>query len=86
MNSKSRAKSRAAFDKALEARRKIEEDEKLEQERIRKELDDERLIEERKALVHKPTAIRGLTPPPELKLADKTLTEVRLISIKSTTF
>lgn len=74
LNSKIRAKSRAAFDEALDARRKIEEEEQLERERIEKEEDDKRLIEERKALVHKPTAIRGQTPPPEIQLSDKTFT------------
>jgi len=75
LNSKSRAKSRAAFDRALDARRKIEEEEQLERERIEKEKDDQRLIEERRALVHKPTAIRGQTPPPEIQPADKTFTQ-----------
>jgi hypothetical protein len=77
LNSKARAKSRAAFDKALDARRKIEEEEQLERERIEKEKDDQLLVEERKALVHKPTAIRGQTPPPEIQLSDKTFTQVK---------
>jgi len=66
-----RAESRAAFDKALDARRKIKEEERLERERIEKEKE----VEERKALVHKPTAIRGRTPPPEIQRSDKTFTQ-----------
>jgi hypothetical protein len=79
LNSKARAKSRAAFDKALDARRKIDDEERLERERIEKEKDDQRLVEERKALVHKPTAFRGITPTPEIQLYDKKITMVKFI-------